>query len=343
MWCVGVYASAESAPGGEEWPPPGAREVARVTYRLLPVAAAISEFQGFNGDCGQAATLAALHVLKGDALTGGELDSIVRAQIGAHLASANGSEPASAIVDYLNGLGGLDVFSVPYAEPFTFDWHTYLLNNAGTFPIILEVATSGAGFGSLGDESGVHYHFICVLGIQDTGYMVADGDNVAAKSGQLVTYSYAQIRDATPCALIGVKVKLVAPTTHVPAGWHDDGTTLTAPNGQTMGHAFRDAVVLDAQWAPTRVPTSGEYSDGAGGTYQNLTDARLHWDAKDGVTIVALPPAPPTPEPPTPVPAQAPDQAVGTDLASVQQQLAALQAAIAQLVAAQAKDAQTGG
>ncbi len=267
-----------------------------MTYRLLPVSAAISEFQGFTGDCGQAATLAALHVLKGNALTGAELDSIVNSQIAAHLADPNGPQTSGDIVTYLKGLG-LEVFTSGFENPLQFNWHQYLLDNAGDFPIILEVANSGAGFGNVGDEAGVHFHFICVLGIQDSGYMVADGDNVAARSGQLVTYSYDQIAAAQPVAVIGVQKSAPSPTVHIPTGWKDDGATLTAPNGHTMAHGFRAYVLADATHSPSDMPTGEEYSDGSGGTFQNMAGYRLHWDAKTGaISKVALP----TPEPPQP-------------------------------------------
>src|SRR5260221_537970 len=46
-------------------------------------------------------------------------------------------------------------------------------------------------------------------------------------------------------------------TMGVPTGWHDDGTTLTAPNGYKVVHGFRAKVL--AGWDPADVPLEEEH------------------------------------------------------------------------------------
>src|SRR5260221_7710414 len=45
--------------------------------------------------------------------------------------------------------------------------------------------------------------------------------------------------------------------TMVPTGWHDDGTTLTAPNGHKVVHGFRTKVL--AGWDPADIPLEEEH------------------------------------------------------------------------------------
>jgi len=47
-------------------------------------------------------------------------------------------------------------------------------------------------------------------------------------------------------------------TMGVPANWHDDGTTLTAPNGVKVVHGFRD-YVLSHNWDPRNIPVGAEF------------------------------------------------------------------------------------
>lgn len=49
-----------------------------------------------------------------------------------------------------------------------------------------------------------------------------------------------------------------ANTVGIPAGWKDDGTTLTAPNGLTVRAGFRDYILTNA-WAPEDFPMELEH------------------------------------------------------------------------------------
>ncbi|HZU68846.1 MAG TPA: hypothetical protein VFA09_16330 [Ktedonobacteraceae bacterium] len=79
----------------------------------------------------------------------------------------------------------------------------------------------------------------------------------------------------------------------IPAGWHDDGNTLTAPNGHKVVHGFRE-YVLKNNWPPANMPLQEEIgrnpleesnpSLGAG-TQQVFRWTMLEWTPSRGVFI----------------------------------------------------------
>lgn len=98
----------------------------------------------------------------------------------------------------------------------------------------------------------------------------------------------------------------------IPLGWHDDGATLTAPNGHKVVRGFRD-YVLGHQWDPGNVPLEDEqgvsqvelHAATGPGTRQLFRDLMLIWTAKNGVKT----------------------SAAGAEIAACYQQIAALKAA----------------
>ncbi len=79
----------------------------------------------------------------------------------------------------------------------------------------------------------------------------------------------------------------------IPQGWHDDGTTLTAPNGMKVVHGFRDFVLVNgASWGKDNWPLENEraadpleYSNRAlgAGTQQIFRLCMLGWTKERGV------------------------------------------------------------
>ena len=79
--------------------------------------------------------------------------------------------------------------------------------------------------------------------------------------------------------------------TMVPANWHDDGTTLTAPNGVKVVKGFRDWV-LSHNWDPANWPLAAEFGTSllessnpslGGGTQQLFRWILLGWTTARGV------------------------------------------------------------
>ena len=94
--------------------------------------------------------------------------------------------------------------------------------------------------------------------------------------------------------LRGNELWIMERTMSIPGGWHDDGTTLTAPNGHFFQHGFRN-VVLDAPtWDPGDQPNEEEYgtpqvllhnASVGGGTRATTRDHLLWWTSADGVHV----------------------------------------------------------
>ena len=79
----------------------------------------------------------------------------------------------------------------------------------------------------------------------------------------------------------------------VPAGWHDDGATLTAPNGHKVVRGFREFVLAN-NWHPENVPLQEEVGQTpleesnpslGGGTQQVFNWTMLEWTRARGVFV----------------------------------------------------------
>jgi hypothetical protein len=265
--------------------------------RTIDGAAALSEFQGFTGDCGQTAELAGLHVIDPvkwplDAAT---LNAIVRRDIGQGWASSNGAEPLSAIAADLT-LAGVAYTNHGYGEPLGYSWRAIFDQWGGIRPLVCEVAVAG---NLPGDEPGVRYHFITCLGWDPAAGVgrFADGDNAAARGGSLTTYDAAQLEAAKICGVLEITTPVKGwSEVGVRAGWTDDGTTLTAPNGVVVVKGFRDWVLAHA-WNPNNQPMAAEAyanpvqesdpAQGAGSIQMFVLTGQLCWTPAEGVYVAA--------------------------------------------------------
>jgi hypothetical protein len=263
--------------------------------RMINGAAALSEFQGFTGDCGETAELASLHVVDPVKwpLNAATLGAIVKRDIGTGWTSANGAEPLSTIAADL-ALAGVAFINHGYGEPLGYSWRAILDAQGGMRPLVLEVAVAG---NLPGDEANVRYHFITCLGwdpAAGAGFF-ADGDDAAARGGSLNRYSAAQIEAATVCGVLEITTPVKGwRQVGVPEGWTDDGSTLRAPNGNVVVKGFRWWVLTHA-WNPQDEPQGPEsyanpveYSDPAKGDGSiqafNLT-GQLCWTQARGVYV----------------------------------------------------------
>ena len=293
-----------------------------MVWREMPQAAAISEFvAGYTGDCGETAELCALHVAQGMPLDVTQLRELTQRAIAQRHADATGSEPLAAIATDLAFVGA-QYENAGFSQPPGFDWLGTLRQLAGVKPIILEFANAQA---LPGDESGVHYHFATALAGDPSldRYGFADGDNVAARSGALVTYTAGQLAEAQVCGMIVVESSAGAGIGGghmvVPQGWSDDGQQLTAPNAVVVVRGFRD-YILTHGWLAEDWPLAPEAgadpvepgNPGLGaGTCQIFRLTKLSWTQSRGVYVTWI----------------------GQDYQALAQQLAAAQATATQLQA----------
>ena len=190
----------------------GSTVAASDILRVLPGAEELfSEFQGFSGDCGEFAELSAIHIVAGITLESANLNLLTRRDIDHGWASANGGEPLSSIADDLTALS---LLYTQYSYPGPSNWLAILNEQAGYQPVIMELAN---GQNLAGDEPGLQYHFICVVGILKNGnFLCCDGDNLARDNAKLLCeYTPTMIDGAKPCGLIVVKYPQADPFGYV--------------------------------------------------------------------------------------------------------------------------------
>lgn len=153
-------------------------------------------------------------------------------------------------------------------EPDTWAWHpgteepailAGMRLQAGINGLILQLDAAGhMAF----NESGVGGHFVAIGGYKVVGgveyFLMANGDDVeclAGNNGHARTFApkwltWAQIAPGVPSALLAV-LHPQSSTVGVPAGWKDDGKTLTDPNGNVAEHGFRARILAQGNWDPT--------------------------------------------------------------------------------------------
>ncbi len=196
---------------------------------VLPDAGHISEFaDGFNGTCTQTALEVCLACAEHRLPAQDHMVAITREMIAKGLCGANGATTLWAVAREARDLGHTVAIEWDYQEPLQGDWHKVLLDNAGRRPILLQVAVGMAlvdAETSARDEQQLHYHAIAIVGLQDDGYIVADGDNPQVQD-RFQIYTFDTLQAARPCGLLVLDMP-AAPD--LPAGWEDDGARLIGP------------------------------------------------------------------------------------------------------------------
>lgn len=162
------------------------------------------------------------------------------------------------------------------------------------------VLLCGAETGFIDEATGtVDYHWtptgnhcIVVTGYQPNGNLIvrdyaAVGNNFVPGSKR--TYVASKIVAVSATA---VQPYWWTPAVNVPGtGWHDDGTTLTAPNGKVFVKGFRD-YILGHKWDPADVPFENEHGNSeplfhnqsvGSGTSQCTRDHYFWWTPAHGV------------------------------------------------------------
>lgn len=145
-------------------------------------------------------------------------------------------------------------------------WRAFLDRHAGSAAIVLELSNGQALVDEVGGKGenavNLHYHYIAGYGPSGDGWAFADGDNWAV-GDVLQRYSYATLANARPCAAIAIAIT-GGTMSGVPTNWHDVNGILTAPNGKTVQHGFRQHILDAPAWHPALMPLGGEYGTAAG-------------------------------------------------------------------------------
>ena len=178
------------------------------------------------------------------------------------------------------------------------------------YPVIIAGAETGMYDIGLGDIVPYSWppsgnHIITITGVHaDGNVLVRD----TASIGPQGVRPGPRIYDASKLALVSATVVVppwlprpldgfdprkdnVMPT--VPGGWHDDGATLTAPNGHRVVRGFRD-YILNHSWDPANVPLEEEGGRNpleesnpslGDGTQQVFNWTILEWTQSRGVFV----------------------------------------------------------
>lgn len=155
-----------------------------------------------NGDCLETALATAMALAKGSEVTQDSINAVVNDLTTEGKAQANGATTLADCHDYAVAKGYGVLKYVPYAEPFNGDFHALILQYAVSEfqspPIVVNVANGQA---LPGDEKGLHYHGITIVGRDATGYLVADGDRLQANEAYQ-HYTIDELEAAKPCGLL---------------------------------------------------------------------------------------------------------------------------------------------
>lgn len=191
---------------------------APAVHQIIPGAQAMSEFQGYNDDCGPNAELMALHVCPWDAspLSANGLNSF-RWQYVQAGKWGNGTTLANILWHLNTRHAHIRPGAIPYSgTPNLTALHAYikqetLLNN----PIIIQVSNAQA---LTRNEQGVKYHFVTLAGIDSTlGYYTLNGDVLDALGGAHLLIpgywnTWEQLQAAGICGAISLDRNYKPPT-----------------------------------------------------------------------------------------------------------------------------------
>lgn len=275
---------------------------------------------GLTGDCGPNA----FHVLASWSDNKYYSTYTMYSQMRAHspaLCDANGDSTGNGLRTYAISAGFKVEAYYGYAGDTWSGWLAYVLAqlNAGR-PVLIELAVGQnlkdwlTGKGE--NATNLKYHYITLVGyntgvvskrpeaagrgVLPNGFWAADGDSF--DSGNILQFiTLASLSAAKPCVALSIARRVALPvpapapqpapaptptgvTMTIPSGWHDDGTTLTAPNGVTVVQGFRDKVLADANWNPALWPLAKEYGTPTG-TRQDFGVATIWTSASNVVAL----------------------------------------------------------
>jgi hypothetical protein len=223
----------------------------------------------------------------------------------------NGASTLAALADDARDAGySVDVLSFQQPMP-TSSWRDFFQRHVGRQAIVFETANGQALrdtlTGSGENASNLHYHFVMVAGWHPggfssragrglpAGWWCADGDNFDT-GDVLQFYEDGVLAASQPSAALAL-VARVGPDqigedpVGIPNNWHDDGSTLTAPNGVRVVQGFREWV-LTHPWNADDFPLAPEFGSPSiepgnpaigAGTRQDFRMTSLGWTQAHGV------------------------------------------------------------
>jgi hypothetical protein len=242
----------------------------------------ITEFAGHSDDCGPAANEVALATVQARSPTTAHMNAIRARDLAAGIFRNGGGQNVYELVqDVQRFEPGVKVKQTPTSVNFD----ATPAKDAAYFETVHQalkdamsrhnacVVNVGNAAALPGNEHGVQWHFVTCIGIDDAlGYLICNGDEVPF-DGVPNWVTWKQLLAARPVAIVEylkgaspvsnpIPAPLPSPAPGVPAGWHDDGKLLLAPNGMVVKGGFREHILTTAEgWRPTNVPLEKEHLD----------------------------------------------------------------------------------
>jgi hypothetical protein len=162
----------------------------------------------FHGSCGQTALAVCLANAAGapaDFEGVGELMiHLTKQMIAKGLAGGNGRSTLAALAAQARASDGIVALALAYRDPQLERWRDLLRERAGRQPIVLQVAHGEALVDDetgCGDEQGLRYHAIAIVGQDEGGYLAVDGDHPEV-TRRFQHYPEATLAAADPCGLL---------------------------------------------------------------------------------------------------------------------------------------------
>jgi hypothetical protein len=264
------------------------------------MATIISEFspgadgRHYNGTCTQAS--AAMALTAADSTRDQSYQGCVNLMIAMRdsmfsrgACAENGAATISNMAKEMRNRGADIDTQINYGgDAMAFDWIAYLRTNAGTYPIVLQLAKCSALTPVNSWSANVSYHAICILNKQTNGYVVGDPNRPAGNT-EPVIYSIQLLQAASPCGLIGIKPKVISPSRplmDLPPTWIEkDGYWYgpASPIDQKQ-YAVGGGILYFLRKSNWRggTPIENIHLDDDGVYRQTWLDFRVRWTEKDG-------------------------------------------------------------
>ena len=153
----------------------------------------LSFFRGLIIGCGEASALVIAHIMKGTPISPGQLTNLINSAANANQLSGAGFGQTAQNVQWDLAQFGIQ----SKVQSFSSNILDTLLQ--GGTPVEIGISN---GSRLTGEPSGLRGHFVTVVGKNAQGYVVADPNTAASKSGGFVTDTLQQLQNANPFAMI---------------------------------------------------------------------------------------------------------------------------------------------
>lgn len=278
---------------------------------FVPDTTGLGQRDGYwHTTCGETALAVSLGAARGEVVTAGMIDQIAQDIV----RSGWGVDPIGAttvqsLLNWCNANGVHVLDAHQEDESWSFDdVHALLLEHAGIHPIVLFLGNGAANVDVLTGEPpearGLQYHVIAVLGMEERGYIVNDGDHPNADNDFQI-YTRTSLEAARPRGMLILGMQrdgahdaapvppaspseetLLMSITAPPPGWEQVSQTdwLSPPSNPNDPNSPRYHVVhgilatMQANWIPGIVAIEAERDLGNGKYAQTFTSVEYVYD-----------------------------------------------------------------